>query len=97
MVTGIKTQILIKNSGEVLCKDEDVITSSIFHVDNDVSTSNREYIEDGDIDLFLINKTDMNNVNEYDNIIKTLGYKYVSNVNEIVNCGNEYLIKEYTN
>lgn len=39
----------------------------------------------------------MNNVNEYDNIIKSLGYKYVSNVNEIVNCGNEYLIKEYTN
>ena len=63
---GIKTQILIKNSGEVLCKGEDVITSSIFHVDNGVSTSNREYIEDGDIELFLINKTDMNNVNEYD-------------------------------
>lgn len=94
---GIKTQILIKNSGEVLCKDEDVIPSSIFYVDNDVNTSNREHIEDGDIELFVINKIDMNNVNEYDNIIKSLGYKYVSNVNEIVNCGNEYLIKEYIN
>lgn len=94
---GIKTQILIKNSGEVLCKDEDVITSSIFHVDNDVSASNREHIEDGDIELFVINKTDMNNVNEYDNIIKSLGYKYISNINDIVNGDSEYFIKEYIN
>ena len=91
---GIKTQILITLNGEVLCKDEDVIPSSIFHVDNDPDTSDREHIEDGDIELILIKKTDMD---EYDNIIKTLGYKHVSNVNEIINGGNEYLIKEYIN
>lgn len=86
---GIKTQILMLPGGRILCKDEDVVPSSIFHVDNDAN-------EDGDIELLLL-KCDVPNVETYNNIITSLGYKHVSNVNDIINGDNEFLIKEYIN
>lgn len=95
---GIKASIFITPSGRILCKDENVIPSSIFHVDSykpRISNLDDD-IEDSAIELLVI-KSNVNSAKDYDNIIKTLGYKHVSNVNEIINGGNEYLIKEYIN
>ena len=92
---GIKASILITPSGRILCKDENVIPSSIFYVDSDKPRISN--LDDDSVIELLVIKSDMNNAKDYDNIIKTLGYKHVSNVNEIINGGNEYLIKEYIN
>lgn len=79
---GIKSSLLITPS-RLLCKDKDVVPSSIFHVDN------------GKIELFVTKDVFIDTKKDYDNIIKSLKYEYVSGVNNIVNGDDEYYIKDY--